>query len=443
MLGGSPRSIHFHPPPQPPLKDEAKKDEKVHHSTSNEDEDSTESEKKDKPPFTLEELEEMHEKMGSVKSKPAESAILRETFYHIVRAKYWEMIESGHLPRNSSATLVLLNSIEESLDNTHLPVMDWDILQKVIATKINGQFARNVEKFANYADDLLPDWFLFDNEIHYALNFKMYEVVYYICQGFCEAHADAEHKLATFFGDSPLPDTPEEIEVCLESCQLRDAAANILSSVDPKLVEMIKTKIVAENLLELEYNYVVKLIHEGVLTEGDAEGMFHQIHEDERALTRSRKEQARELAAEKQDEDAEDGEAGEPTIHRKISIMAQVNKADKEGGRLSGIAEAEQRRAEKRKKTASAVAPMPAADEESHSSSSSSSSPEQSPRPDGPGVDSDEFRKDSKNGDYPPPNQLPPLEGDASPPSPKKEPSSINRSQTTDSIAIEHIDEGA
>mmetsp|Transcript_34289 Transcript_34289/g.90523 ORF Transcript_34289/g.90523 Transcript_34289/m.90523 type:complete len:1083 (-) Transcript_34289:297-3545(-) len=299
----------------------------------------------EQPPFTLEELEKLHEEMGSKKPKPNESAILRETFYHIVRAKYWEMIESGHLPRNSSATLVLLSSIEESLDNVHLPLYDWSILQKVIARKINGQFARNVERFANYADDLLPDWFLFDNEIHYALNFKMFEVVYYICQGFCEAHAEAEHKLATFFGDSPLPDTPEEIEVCLESCLLRDAAKDILSSVDPKLVEMIKTKIVAENLLELEYNYIVKLIHEGVLTEGDAEGMFHQILEDERALTRSRKEQARELAVEKQEEE-EEGVVSrhDTTIHRKISILAQVNKAEQERGRMSGIAEAEQRK---------------------------------------------------------------------------------------------------
>jgi hypothetical protein len=163
------------------------------------------------------------------------------------------MIESGHLPRSNPATLVLLSSIEESLDNCGEHLSDWTILAHYIEKRMKGTLAKNVEAFANWADDILPDWVIIDNEIHYALNFKMFEVIYYICQGFCEAHADAEHKLATFFGDSPAPDTPEEIEVCLESCMLRDKAHHILGSVDPKLVEMIKTKIVAENLLELEY----------------------------------------------------------------------------------------------------------------------------------------------------------------------------------------------
>lgn len=40
--------------------------------------------------------------------------MLRETFYSILRAEYWELIEHGHLPRDSPATLLLLYSIDVS-----------------------------------------------------------------------------------------------------------------------------------------------------------------------------------------------------------------------------------------------------------------------------------------------------------------------------------------
>lgn len=128
-----------------------------------------------------------------------------------------------------------------------------------ISTQVHGKFQENLDNFANWADDALPDWVLIDNEIHYYLNFKTFEVVYYMCQGFCEAHVEAEHKLANYYGDTHVPDSPEEIKVCLESARKREAAKTILSTVDPRLVEMIKNNIVAENLLELEYNYIVKV----------------------------------------------------------------------------------------------------------------------------------------------------------------------------------------
>mmetsp|Transcript_34286 Transcript_34286/g.90491 ORF Transcript_34286/g.90491 Transcript_34286/m.90491 type:complete len:1524 (-) Transcript_34286:311-4882(-) len=261
-----------------------------------------------KEPFKIEDLEAIEAHVQG-QEKPGETAILRETFYNIVKRTYWEMIETGHLPRHSQATLLLLNSIEESLDDCHTELHDWNLLEKIINSKVHGKFQENLDNFANWADDALPDWVLIDNEIHYYLNFKTFEVVYYMCQGFCEAHVEAEHKLANYYGDTHVPDSPEEIKVCLESARKREQAKTILSTVDPRLVEMIKNNIVAENLLELEYNYIVKLINEGVLTEGDAEGMFHQIEQAQKHLALKQKEQGRAFSSEKEDED----EAGSMT----------------------------------------------------------------------------------------------------------------------------------
>lgn len=278
-----------------------------------------------KEPFKVEDLEAIAAHVQG-KEKPEETAILRETFYNIVKSNYWHMIENGHLPRNSQATLQLLNSIEESLDDCESEVHDWKFLEKIINSKVHGKFQENLDNFANWADDALPDWVLIDNEIHYYLNFKTFEVVYYMCQGFCEAHVEAEHKLANYYGDTHVPDSPEEIKVCLESARKREAAKTILGTVDPRLVEMIKNNIVAENLLELEYNYIVKLINQGVLTEGDAEDMFHQIEQAQRHLALKQKEQGRAFSSEKEeDEDASVNQDNMNEVKRSKSVKRKMS----------------------------------------------------------------------------------------------------------------------
>ena len=54
-------------------------------------------------------------------------AMMRETMMQMVRAEYWEMIEEGHLPSKSGATLELLKSVEVMLDATTEPLHDWEV----------------------------------------------------------------------------------------------------------------------------------------------------------------------------------------------------------------------------------------------------------------------------------------------------------------------------
>merc|ERR1719424_1756934 len=58
------------------------------------------------------------------------------------------------------------------------------------------------------------------------------------------------------------------------------------------MIELIKTNVIADNLLDLEYNFVVKLIRQGVITTTDAEEIFHEIVRNHRAVATARRRQA-------------------------------------------------------------------------------------------------------------------------------------------------------
>jgi hypothetical protein len=55
---------------------------------------------------------------------------IRRAFLEVVRVSYWRQINSGKLPRKSSATLILLNSIDVALENISGPGLhDWQVIE--------------------------------------------------------------------------------------------------------------------------------------------------------------------------------------------------------------------------------------------------------------------------------------------------------------------------
>jgi len=224
-------------------------------------------------------------------------AALRETHYRIVRAEYWEQIESGYLPRDAEAVLVLLDAIESAIETPEKPICDFDFVTFTLDQSFSAKFGQSMAKFLADADKCLPDWFTLDNEVNYYLNFKHTETIYYACVAYARAHENAQKKLAMFFGDDPSPDTTEELTVIIES-NLQCSKANdlVLHMVGEDIINIIKTKLVAERLLEIEFEYVHKLMKEGVLSAKEAEPMFESIQKDENRLNGAQKEQAKKLA---------------------------------------------------------------------------------------------------------------------------------------------------
>ena len=92
------------------------------------------------------------------------------------------------------------------------------------------------------------------------------------------------------------PDTPQEVIVIQESIRKIEKSARVVDDIHPELVKLIKSKIVAEHLLEIEHNFVQKLVTQGVVTQKEAETLFHSIEADERLISKARKAQALEIA---------------------------------------------------------------------------------------------------------------------------------------------------
>lgn len=244
--------------------------------------------------FSMQELREMLASWDQ--PNDTEVVLLRETFYQVVRSHYWHMIENGSLPKKSSAVQILLGSIEVSLDDCAVAVNDYSHLEPHVGhTTIADRLFD--DDFFERLDVCLPEWVTIDNELHYRINYKKHEVTFFVLHCFIEAQRHAQNELATFFGDDKTPDTPEEVTVILESALQVERATEALALMNDSLVSITKSKIVAHNLIDIQGAYVQKLVAQGILCLGDAEELFHELAADERALSRARKEAAREAAS--------------------------------------------------------------------------------------------------------------------------------------------------
>jgi len=183
---------------------------------------------------------------------PEQLTAMRETFYRIVRSEYWEMIETGHLPPGNPATQLLLSSIDDALDSCQLELSDITFVMKQLDGSLASRFGHAINSALDTIDVCLPDWVTLDNEVQYLLNFKSCESTYYVAQSYKRAHEAAQRKICVFFGDDPSPDTPEELTVCLESLINVQLAVELIETVHPEVMKIIKTKLVSDHILEIE-----------------------------------------------------------------------------------------------------------------------------------------------------------------------------------------------
>jgi len=70
---------------------------------------------------------------------PDRLSMIRETMLRIVRAEYWEMIESGHLPGQSPAAQILLGSIDIALDEVDKPLSDIHIIMETMEKSLRNK----------------------------------------------------------------------------------------------------------------------------------------------------------------------------------------------------------------------------------------------------------------------------------------------------------------
>ena len=196
------------------------------------------------------------------------------------------MIEGGHLPPKSAAVRFLLHSIEVSRDDCHVILHDWDYLDLMIKKDIGI-----MEKFVYpVLNKILPEWVTCDTVHQISDVYHRMETQFYVLHGFREATKHAQHNLAEYFGASEFldkePESPEEIQVLLESAYNYQHSEENLDSMHGDLVHRTKSKIIVLNLLDEQHNFVCKLMKEGILTPSAAEVIFKDLENDKHDLER-------------------------------------------------------------------------------------------------------------------------------------------------------------
>ena len=207
--------------------------------------------------FTAEMLDQYEQELRDADEfnvKIADLTNMRERFYHIVRAEYWELIEAGHLPRGSAATQVLLNSIDMVLDSSNMAAggleeckSDWDFVMDLLDSGCNAIFTKCMGYVLEKADVWLPDSVTIDKELHYMINYQSMECCYHTCASYIHAHQEAQVKIAMMFGGDSTPDTPQEVIIIKESIQKTQLSSRVLDEINPELVKLIKSKVRAKN----------------------------------------------------------------------------------------------------------------------------------------------------------------------------------------------------
>lgn len=243
--------------------------------------------------FEVSHLEGIRDKLGQLPNEERLAA-LRDTFLSIVNAQYWDMIDNGELPKAAKATILLLRSIDIAKDELKVELHDYRVVERLI-NEINVPTKH--ERTFNAINQYTPTWFTVSSELYYKLSYECHEVIYYVLRAYCIAHGTAQHLFVEANnGLNAQPARPEELVVLLESARLVNLARLRLNDVSPKLKSIVKSKIVAERVIEAQRNALYKLRDQGVLEEVDADTLEREIDEDERGIILARKAQTQAIA---------------------------------------------------------------------------------------------------------------------------------------------------
>lgn len=220
--------------------------------------------------------------LDEVKQRSADEArvaIFREAFYRIIKSEYWAMIDDGQLPRKAAATIHLLQSVDIALDDVERPLHDFHYLLSIVDQPIGGE---QQDQCLDCIDTCLPVSCTVDKELHYALNYQKHEIVYYVLRAFSLAHHRAQHKLVALFGeDSERPDTPEQMVVVSESQSQILSAKQRLDSISPNVKKIVKSSIVARNVLEIQHSTIRRFVEQGILTTIEAKEIVEELIDDQ------------------------------------------------------------------------------------------------------------------------------------------------------------------
>ncbi|KAF4651676.1 hypothetical protein FOL46_000185, partial [Perkinsus olseni] len=198
---------------------------------------------------------------------------IRKTLLSAVKAEYWDFMDLGLLPRNSTAAQLLIYSVDTA-QQFHIEkrMNDWNKLRKRLESGRRMSLWRLKQK-TRLSTDFASSWA---------------ELTVYVVDSFVAAHVRAQKSIARYYGHTESADTAEEWLVIEESKhQVREAKEflrKILGKSGERVVRLAHSKQLAQFILIHQKTIVETMGGQGVVSEGDAENFLHKIQSDLESL---------------------------------------------------------------------------------------------------------------------------------------------------------------
>jgi len=292
---------------------------------------------------------------------------------NMVRAEYWRMIDNRQLPQKAWMTIALLESIDFALDDIHSPLNDYvDSVDARLFTDlapedtIEGRGRRDESKSTmcppDYDDELERRMLKQKNfasttayprttstpnpmsccyvngflERDYERGFRNYETTYYVLRAVVVAHKRTQTNFCRVLcGEADVvPYNPEVCVVLLESAHEVEAAEQRINALSPILKSLVKTRIIADTVLNVQHIEIQRLIEDGVLNEADATVLSNEVHADSAKVRAARHRHTKTIA--RKAAEHERAVVRSLTSMRPDILSANIDDDDLHGGDLEG-----------------------------------------------------------------------------------------------------------
>ncbi|EEQ97709.1 hypothetical protein Pmar_PMAR004446 [Perkinsus marinus ATCC 50983] len=199
---------------------------------------------------------------------------IRKTLLSAVKAEYWDFMDLGLLPRNSTAAQLLIYSVDTAKQfHVEKKMNDWNKLRRRLESKERATLWRLKQKM-RLSTDFASSWT---------------ELTVYVVDSFAAAHVRAQKSIARYYGHTASADTAEEWLIIEESKhEVREAKEFLrrrLGVCGERAVRLAHSKQLAQFILIHQKTIIETMESQGVVSGGDAEGFLHKIQSDLESLS--------------------------------------------------------------------------------------------------------------------------------------------------------------
>jgi hypothetical protein len=206
--------------------------------------------------------------------KPQDSAssqllkIYRECFVRLLTHSYWAMIEEGVLPKTYRVTQLLLQSCEESLSSSNLPLSDWEIISRFAESIVSPSIFGTL--MSDFSKNFIVSWTTSMVRDSYDLDLGLRKVVgASLC--FRAAHQKAREEMLHLFGQNGEAAAVVGVVHAESERQCQTAEAFVKKHADDNMVLAEKAKMTAQNLLQHKIHSVHHMKEQGMLNAMEAQ----------------------------------------------------------------------------------------------------------------------------------------------------------------------------